>query len=287
MNNRALTLSLVMAVMAVMFVQSYVSSVEDDARKKYGAQILVVTSKKDIRESETINQSHLELKLIPKKFLEPAAVYFEKNEEDKETQQSLKNLAGSGNVAVVPIRKGEQITYNKMTDPGIRTGLAPQIAPGKRGMSLSISDVTGVSKLVKPGDRVDLITIIDTGGGKEAKMSRILLQDIVVLATGRNVTNNVARVVEADPFTGKDKYKSLAEDFSFTTVTLEVDPYQAQALALVMNNGDNAIVLSLRNNDDTERVNYPGLTILDVLGPDAARIPRKPAGGQAQGGLPR
>ncbi len=286
MNNRALTLSLVMAVMAIMFVQSYVSTVEEDAKKKYGAQILIVTAKKDIRESETINQSHLELKLIPKKFLEPAAVYFEKNEEDKETQQSLKNLAGSGNVAVVPIRKGEQITYNKITDPGIRTGLSPQVAPGKRAVAIAVSETSGVAKLVKPGDRVDLITVIDTGGGKEAKISRIFLQDVVVLATGRNVTNNVARTVEADPFTGKDKYKSLAEDFSFTTVTLEVDPYQAQALALVQNNGDNAITISLRNNDDTERVNYPGLTIQDVLGADALKIPRKPAGGGG-GGIPR
>lgn len=275
MNNKALTLSLVMAVIAVFFVQSYVTSIEDEAKKKFGTEVLVLKAKSDIKENDTINETMIEFALIPKRFLEPAAVVFEGKEENKETARSKKSMAGT--VAIVPIKKGEQITYNKTTEPGLRTGLAPQIAPGRRAIAINVNEVSGVSKLIKPGDRVDLIGVIDTGGGKEGKIAKTLLQDVVVLSVGRRVTNNVARVIEADSYGGKDKVRSLAEDTSFTSITLEVEPQQAQMMALVTSNGDAALSLSLRNNDDTERANLGSTIVQDILGADAARV-RAPAG---------
>ena len=275
MNNRALTLSLVMAVVAVFFVQSYVTSIEDDAKKKFGTEVLVVEAKRDIKEAETMNETMVELVRVPKRFLEPAAISFEKKDEDKETSKGLKSLAGM--VAVVPIKKGEQVTFNKMVEPGIRTGLAPQISPGKRAIAIPVSETSGVAKLVKPGDRVDMIAVLDMGGGKEGKIAKTVLQDVVVLAVGRNVSGNVARVLDADPFGGKDKVRSLAEDYSFASVTLEVDPAQAEQIALIMNSGDNAMDLSLRNNDDSDRQNLNSVSYLEILGADINKVPRKPA----------
>ena len=282
MNNKALTLSLVMAVIAVFFVQSYVSSIEEEAKRKFGTEVLVLKAKRDIKEQETVNETLLELSLIPKRFLEPASIYFEKREEDKETTKSVKAL--SGTVANVPIKKGEQITYNKITEPSIRTGLSPQIAPGRRGFSVPVNEVTGVGKLVKPGDRVDLIAVIDTGAGKDKKIAKTILQDVVVLAVGKNVTNNIARVIDVDPFNGKQTARSLTEDTSFNNVTLEVDPAQAQMIALLVTGGDHTLALSLRNNDDTERQAMAGSTLPDVLGSDSARVLREPASVVPPGG---
>ena len=129
-----------------------------------------------------------------------------------------------------------------------------------------------MAKLVKPGDRVDLLAIIDMGGGKENKIAKTILQDVVVLSIGRYVSNNVARTVEADPFGGPNKIRSLVEDFSFASVTLEVEPIQAQMIALILAGGDSAITLSLRNNDDTDRVNVPSTVFGDLLGSDAAKL---------------
>lgn len=272
-----------MAVVAVFFVQSYVESIEQEARKKFGTEILVVTAKRDIKEMETMNETALQLKLIPKRFLEPAAISYDRPKEgdaenDKDAIKAMNSLVGT--IAMVPIKKGEQVTYNKITEAGIRTGLSPQVTPGKRAVAVPVGETTGVSKLVKPGDRVDVIAIVDPGGGKDAKIARTVLQDAVVLSVGRSVTNNAARVVEADPFGGgKEKVRSLAEDFSFASVTLEVDPAQAQALALLQANGDTAVVLALRNNDDTERQNIGITTFNDLLGPDGIRY-RGLAGGR-------
>lgn len=272
MNNKAVSLSLAMAAFAVFFVWSYVSSIEDEAKKKFGAEVLVLKAKRDIREQETINETLVELAPIPKRFLEPASIHFEKTSEDEETAKSLKALAGT--VALVPLKKGEQLTYNKITEPSIRTGLSPQVAPGRRAVAVPVNDVTGVGKLVKPGDRVDVIAVLDSGsgGGKTAKVARTVLQDVVVLAVGRNVTNNVARVIENDPISGRERIKSLNEDSSFNSVTLEVEPAQAQMMALILANGDNSVNLSLRNNDDTEKLMISPTAMGDLL-PAMTRLP--------------
>ena len=277
MNNKALTLSLAMAVIAVFFVNSYVTSIEDEAKKKFGTEILVVTAKRDIKEMETIDETLLELKPIPKKFLEPAAISFEgRDAEDKEVTRDVKRLAGT--VAIVPIKKGEQLTYNKFTEPNVRTGLAPQVTPGKRGFSIPVNEAGAVGKLLKPGDRVDLVAVIDTGAGKTNKLSKTILQDVVVLAVGHSVTNNAPRIVEADPYGGKDRVRSLTEDTNYNTITVEVEPAQAQVLALILAGGDNILMISLRHNDDTERVTTGSTSLADILGQDASKIIRGPAG---------
>jgi pilus assembly protein CpaB len=275
MNRNALTLALAMAGIAVFFVYSYVSSIEEDAKKRFGTEVLVLVARRDISEMETINETALELKTVPKRFLEPSAISFEKKAEDKDSSKSLKEFAGS--VAMVPIRKGEQITFNKVTEPSMKTGLSPQVAPGRRAISVPVSETTGVSKLVKPGDRVDVIAVLDGGGGKETKISKVVLQDVIILSVGRFVTNNVPRVIESDG--GRERVRPLIEDSSFASVTLEVEPAQAQEVALLTADGDTTLVLALRNNDDTERNAYPSTMLADVLGPDAARVQR---GGQAR-----
>lgn len=275
MNNKALTLSFVMAALALFFVQSYVTSVEEEQKKKFGTEVSAIVAKRDIKEMDTLKENMLEFQVFPKRFLEPAAISFSKKDPDeKETGKAFRELVGA--IAVVPIKKGEQITFNKLADPSMRTGLAPQIAPGRRAVAVPVNEMSGVAKLVKPGDRVDLIAVVDGGGGKENKLAKTILQDVMVLSIGRYITNNVARVVEPDTYgTGANKIRSLAEDFSFSSVTLEVEPAQAQSLALILSSGENGIVLSLRNNEDTERVNTPSSLMSDILGADAARIKKK------------
>lgn len=274
MNNRALTMAMFIAAFAVFLVSSWVGDVEDRAKKQYGTKVLVVKAKGDIKESQTLNESLIILDLVPKTFLDPSAVYFEKEKQDDETVKSMRSLIGS--VAIVPIKKGEQIAYNKITEPGIRTGLSPQVAPGRRAISINVTTQSSVSKLIKPGDRVDLIAVLDMGSGKDGKIAKTILQDVVILSVGQNVTNNIPRKAELDG--NKVNYRSLSEDTSYDTVTIEVEPDQAQMVALVAGNGESSITLVLRNNDDTERKNFGSTMMSDILGTDAGRVQRNMAG---------
>lgn len=274
MNNRAMTMAFLIACLSVFLVSSWVSDVEERAQKRYGTKVLVVKAKADIKETQTLNENSLVLDLVPKTFLDPSAVFFEKQEQDEEVVKSMKSLFGS--VAIVPIKKGEQIAYNKITEPGIRTGLSPQVAPGRRAISINVTNQSSVSKLIKPGDRVDLIAVLDLGGGKESKIAKTILQDVVILSVGQNVTNNIPRKMEMDG--SKMSYRSLNEDTTYDTVTIEVEPEQAQVVALIAGNGENSVTIVLRNNDDTERKNFGSTMMSDILGNDAGRVQRNVAG---------
>lgn len=280
MNSRALTMALLIAAAATFFIYSWIEEVETKAQKRFGDSVLVLKAKRDIKEAETINESLLVLEAIPKTFLEPNSIFFEKAEQDEETLVSVRSL--NGTVAIVPIKKGEQIAMNKITEPGVRTGLSPQISPGKRAIAVNVTEITGIAKLIKPGDRVDVIAVFDAGGGKENKISKTVLQDVVVLSTGKNITNNIARVIERDG--AKEKIRSLSEDVNYQTIALEVEPNQAQQIGLLIF-GDVQLYFSLRNNDDSDRATgATSTTLRDVFGADLSRVIRAPAATQ-QGGM--
>ncbi len=264
MNNRALTLSVLMGVVAFFFIQSYVSSIEQEAEKKFGTKVLVVVAKKDIGEAQTLDETMLTLKAIPKKFLEPSAISFEANAEDPSVARDMTAL--SGTVALIPISSGEQITYNKITEAGLRTGLSPQVTPGKRAFSVPVSETTGVGKLVKPGDRVDVVAVLSTGSGSQNQTVRTILQDVPILAVGRSVTNNVPRILERRPGSKNTSVRNLNEFDGFASVTLEIDPSDTQMLSLILANRNNLITLSLRNSDDNERMALGGASMRDFVG---------------------
>jgi pilus assembly protein CpaB len=280
MNKNAMTLSLVMAAVAVFFVMSYVSNVEQEAKDRFGDEIMVLVAKSDIKEMSTLTDGMFDIKSVPKKFVEPTAVSFEGNAAVDSPEFKKEVMRINGNVAIVPIRTGEQIAWNKITEPSLRTGLAPQVAIGKRAISIPAGEIEAVGKLVKPGDRVDIIAVLEVGsgsGGREDKVAKTIMQDVVILAIGRNITNNIPRKMDVDG--KKINYKSLNEYDGFSSITIEVDPNQAQLLAAILAGSSNKLMLSLRNNDDTDRVSFQGVRAQDAFNA-GARTPAQNQGGR-------
>ena len=283
MDSKAMLLSIVMAGFAVFFVVSSVSSIEEQAIHRFGPDVTVMVAKEDIREMDTIVETMLEPRIVPGNFVEPSAIRFsgKVNEGSEVFQESVKRLLG--NVAVVPIKKGEQIAMNKISETSLRTGLAPQITPGKRAISIGIDEVSSVAKLLKPGDRVDVITVIDAGGAqgsRENKVAKTVLQDVVILAVGRNITNNLARRVDMDSQSGKSRVRSLTEYDGYSSVTVEVDPAQAQLLAAIMAGSGTRVLLTLRNNDDTDRTSVGYSRAQDALSEGRLPAASPSAGGK-------
>lgn len=262
MNNRAFTISLAMALAAVFMIYSYISSKEQEWAKRYGDEMQVVVARKDINELDQINETMLDIRTIPKE-------YADKNAHTK--IESVQNL-----IALVPIKKGEQISFNKVGTLGLRTGLSRQVNPGKRAISISVSEINAVSKLLKPGDRVDLIVIAEPPGstGKSNQIAKTLMQDVPVLSVGKFVTSQIHRLDGKDE-TGRELVRNLHESDSYSTITLEVDPAGAQLLAYATGASGVNITLSLRNNDDTERVVLPVVTMNDVLGGESGKLQQR------------
>ncbi|MCO4795513.1 MAG: Flp pilus assembly protein CpaB, partial [Bacteriovoracaceae bacterium] len=164
MNTRAFTLALIIAALAALMVNTYIDDKETQITQQYGTKTTVVIAKKDIAELELIDDSKVTIKPVPKNFKMPGG--FSKISEVENT------------VATVPIRKGEQITKPRVIFPGARTGLARQVSVGRRAVAIQITENQAVSKLLKPGDRVDVLASINYAPGrKDLQKIKTILQD--------------------------------------------------------------------------------------------------------------
>lgn len=253
MNNnetRTLWISLITAFAAVFLLYSYTQEKSAELTKNFGTKRNVVVAADDINEMQTINETQLQTVERPEKFVEPNAVL---NVED-----------AVGLVALAPIKKGEQILMSKIIKPGPVTGLSGQVAPSKRAIALPVDEMRGVAKLLKPGDRIDLITALDVGTGqKMRKEVKTFLQDVPVLATGLRVSNELPRLYEE---AGGDEFvRNMREDTTFNTITVEVSPEQAQELVYILATAPGGLFITLRHPSDRSRSRKANATLDTVL----------------------
>jgi pilus assembly protein CpaB len=272
MNNEARTLwlSLGSGLFAAFLLYSYSQEKKAEYDRKFGTLKNVVVAAQDIGEMVTIDDTMLEVIQRPADFLEPSSI------QDQELIV--------GQVAATPIKKGEQILTNKLLQLGPSTGIALQVAPTKRAVTLPIDEVRGVAKLMKPGDRIDIYAAVDSGKGVNSKREvSLIMQDVVILATGINVLNNIPRKVEVDN-TGKNlQITPLTGDTNYNTVTIEASPKEAQDLIYIYSTSPSNLFFTLRNpNDRAIPPRMPSSTSDSVLGRPvidtvAAPLPPPPA----------
>ena len=141
-----------------------------------------------------------------------------------------------GRGVLVPMVPNEPILSSKLAAAGSGAGLMSTIPDGMRAVSVKVNDVIGVAGFVVPGSRVDLILSGSPNASGNVEMSKVILENIQVLAAGQNVAND-------------DNGKPL----NVQVVTLLVTPEQSEKLALA--SVDGRIQLSLRNPLDLEQTN--------------------------------
>jgi pilus assembly protein CpaB len=166
---------------------------------------------------------------------------------------SVEKLAGR--VAVVNIAPKEPITEARLAPEGTAGGLSAIIPEGYRAMTVKVDDVVGISGFIMPGTLVDVVVVIvPTGNGAVAQdpISKIVLQNIKVLANGQNI----------------DKPESEREASSVKAVTLLVTPEQAEKLALASSEGK--LQLVMRNSIDQGDEQTIGINKRTLLGGDVA-----------------
>lgn len=234
-------------------IWSYIDSRETELQSDYGNQTPVVVAKEDIGELEIIDDRKVQLINIPSKFQMPG--HFKRVEDLYNT------------IASVPIKKGEQITVPRVTYPGSQSGLSRQISIGKRALSIQVTEGQAVSRLLKPGDRVDILALVDYAAGKKEKIKvKTVLQDVLVLSTGLYITNSVPIInLKNDR---EERPIKLNNYTNYNTVTLELTPFEVQKMVFIISAG-NGIYLSLRNNDDKSVERISATRLYDVLGEDA------------------
>ena len=165
-----------------------------------------------------------------------------------------------GRVAAVAISPRDPVTEMKLAPIGTAGGLSAVIPEGYRAMTVKVDDVVGISGFIMPGTLVDIVVVIappKAEGGNE-KISKIVLQNIKVLANGQNI----------------DKPKNDREVERVKAVTLQVTPEQAEKLALASSEGK--LQLVMRNSVDQADEQTPGANKQRLLSGERATIAPEP-----------
>ncbi len=143
-----------------------------------------------------------------------------------------------GRGAVVSMLANEPILESKLAAKEAGAGLAAIIPEGMRAVAVKVNDVIGVAGFALPGTRVDVILSGSPDRGTETDTTKIILENVQVLASGQNVEQDV---------NGKPQ--------NVQVITLLVTPEQAQKLALA--SVDGKIQLALRNSLDLATADPP------------------------------
>jgi len=183
-------------------------------------------------------------KIVPEQLM---MVQFPKESLPDGTFESADKLAGR--VAIVNIGAREPVTETKIAPEGTAGGLSAVIPEGYRAMTVKVDDVVGISGFIMPGTLVDVVVVIDPDAqaGMQNPISKIVLQNIKVLANGQNI----------------DKPDDQREANSVKAVTLQVTPEQAEKLAMASSEGK--LQLVMRNQIDQGDEQTSGVTKRGLL----------------------
>jgi pilus assembly protein CpaB len=204
------------------------------ANSRSGAVVTqpVVVAAADIPEGSTIDRIALKTVQLPVQVV-PLGAF-----------SSLDSVAGR--VTRVAVYNGEPIVPGRLAPVGTGPGLELKIPPGQRAMAVRINDVAGISGLLQPNSRVDVLVTIRDNTVADRQVAKLFMSNMLVLSVGTEIQrDNQGKAINA------------------TTVTLAVTPEEAERLAIAMNTG--AIQLVLRGYGDPDTVRTKGANSRDVL----------------------
>ncbi len=225
-------LALVFAGIAALLTLQYLQK-ETNKSKAVQPQNIVVAAA-DIPIGSTISDPQLKITSWPKDSIPPGS------------SGDIKAMVGR--VSIRPISKGDAVTEQKLkpkagaSGAGFMTYIVPQ---GHRAITVAVNEVAGVAGFITPNDRVDVVLTTQRPGVQNENISKIILQNVPILATGQITEQKEGKPVVVP------------------TVTLDLTPDDSEKLVLAGSKG--TLQLLLRNIADSAPVDSKGATISKVL----------------------
>ena len=216
----ALGIAVVLGLIAVYLANSFLSSTEQKAAVAQQGMTKVAVAVVPLDYGVDITPDKIRFADYPIASVPPGSF------------RSLAELlpAGKRRVALRPMLVNEPILANKITGEGQGASVAALLPDGMRAAAVRLNDVSGVAGFVQPNDSVDVL-ITHQVPGSEAQLTDVLLQNIRVIATDQD-----AQGADGKPVVAR-------------TATLEVNPVDAQKLALGQQVGQLSLVLRKPGED--------------------------------------
>ena len=237
MNARRTTLivAVVLALGTGWLTLTYLSNLQRQTNANT-APVLVIVAAQEIPPRVPITEAMLARVSRPTSAVDPNAI--------TDPKQVL------GALSLITIPAGASVTSSMIGHPS-DVGLPVRMARGMRAVSVQIDKVKGISGLVQPGDRVDIIAQPPKSSAAPPPAATIL-RGVRVLAIGDSLEYSSAT--------------PSPQEANATTVTLEVTPKQADLL--VMADLNTTLRLALRS--PKEPLNSEPAEALHFEGPDSA-----------------
>jgi pilus assembly protein CpaB len=212
----ALGIAIVLGLLAVYFANVFLSRTEQKAEKASAGTMKVAVAAVPLDYGVEVTPEKIRFVDFPVSSIPPGSY------------RSLNQLLpmGKRRVALRPMQVNEPILASKLTGDGQGASISALLPDGMRAAAVRINDVSGVAGFIQPNDSVDvLITREVPGSERGTQLTDVLLQNVRVIAIDQDAK-------------GADGKPNLAK-----TATLEVNPIDAQKLALAQQVGSLSLVL--------------------------------------------
>lgn len=171
-----------------------------------------------------------------------------------------------GRVTRAPLLAGQPVLDPLLTPPGSPDGLQALVPEGMRAITLETTESSGLAGLLTPGSRVDVVTTAAPGNDADRAVSRIIAQNVRVLAVGQQLS----AATPAKPAEGAAAAPPAPGALA-RTVTLLVTPHDAAELDLAQSMA--RLRLILRGNGDTEEVDDDAVMLAELRGSTSTPVP--------------
>ncbi len=244
---------LIAAVMVGLFAAAllylYASQLEKEKDELVRDQIEVVKAARNIPAGTPLSKDKITTEQVPQRFLPPNPLL----------ENDLNIYLGTP--LAVNVEEGAMILTSDFSVQEVSRTLSSKIPPQERAMSVAVDAISGVSGLLRPGDRVDILGTFPIGTkdqvvtdekGEEGVgyVTMTMLQNVTLLATGQELSD----VTNAE---------NQQRGNSYATVTLSVTIDEAELLTIAQTRGK--MTLLLRNRDDVDVSTVSKRTLREVM----------------------
>lgn len=247
-KKKLLIAAVLVGLLAMGLMALYGKSQTDKVDEITGDQVEVVKAARNIPAGTPLTKDRITTELVPRQFLPPNPL----------TATDL-NIYIDTPLAV-NVEEGAMILTSDFTRAEVSRTLSSKIPPEERAMSIPVDTISGVSGLLRPGDRVDILGTFPVGDkdqtvkdeqGNDATgyVTMTLLQNVTLLAVGQQISD----------VTGEE----AARQSSYSSVTPSVTIDEAELLTIAQTRGK--MTLLLRNREDVEVATITKKTLREVL----------------------
>jgi pilus assembly protein CpaB len=252
-KKKLLIAAVIVGSFAALLVYLYSQQQEKKVKNLMKDQVEVIKAARDIPAGTPLTQDKVTSEKVPQRFLPPNPVL-------------KKEFASvyAGTAVESDIQEGAMILTSDFAVSEVASTLASNIPPSERAMSIPVDSISGISGLLRPGDRVDVLgtfpvgsedqVIKEAGGGQSVGyVTMTLLQNVTLLAVGQEIAG-----VSASRQQGGGRARG-----GYSTVTASVTIDEAELLTIAQTRGE--LMLLLRHNEDVEIGTVKRKTLKQVL----------------------